>query len=74
MEYLNETGVPWLASGLVWVLLGISQLVWPILAAFMVLAAIVMIARPRERGEVRTAGVLFALSLFLLRCCWAGPE
>jgi hypothetical protein len=33
MGYLNETGVPWLTSGLVWVLLGLSQLVWPILAA-----------------------------------------
>jgi small-conductance mechanosensitive channel/CRP-like cAMP-binding protein len=40
--------------------------VLPILIGFIILAAIVMIARPRERGEVRTAGVLFGLSLFLL--------
>jgi small-conductance mechanosensitive channel/CRP-like cAMP-binding protein len=40
--------------------------VLPILVGFIVLAAIVMIARPKERGEVRTAGVLFGLSLFLL--------
>ncbi len=40
--------------------------VLPILAGFIVLAAIVVIARPRERGEVRTAGGLFGLSLILL--------
>jgi len=40
--------------------------VWPILAVFLVLAAIVTIARPKERGEVRTAAGLFALSLVLL--------
>ena len=40
--------------------------VWAILAGFIVLAAIVMIARPRERGEVRTAAGLFGLSLILL--------
>ncbi len=37
-----------------------------ITAAAAVLAAIVMIARPRERGEVRTAGGLFGVSLVLL--------
>jgi small-conductance mechanosensitive channel/CRP-like cAMP-binding protein len=40
--------------------------VWPILAVFIGLAAIVMIVRPRERGEVRTAAGLFGLSLVLL--------
>ena len=48
--------------------------VLPILAGFIVLAVIVMIARPKERGEVRTAGGLFALSLVLLLasniCYW----
>ncbi len=46
----------------------------PILAGFIVLAAIVMIVRPKERGEVRTAGGLFALSLLFLltsnTCYW----
>ncbi len=48
--------------------------VWPILAVFIGLAAIVTIVRPKERGEVRTAGALFAGSLFLLlisnACYW----
>lgn len=48
--------------------------VWPIVAVFIGLAAIVMIVRPKERGEVRTAGGLFGLSLVLLlasnACYW----
>jgi small-conductance mechanosensitive channel/CRP-like cAMP-binding protein len=48
--------------------------VLPILGGLIVLAAIVMIARPKERGEVRTAGVLFGFSLVLLfasnACYW----
>jgi len=50
--------------------------VLPIVAVFVGLAAIVMIARPKERGEVRTAGGLFGLSLALLlasnTCYWFG--
>src|SRR5271163_56509 len=40
--------------------------VLPIVAVFVGLAAIVIISRPKERGEVRTAGGLFGLSLALL--------
>src|SRR5271167_2207435 len=40
--------------------------VLPIIAVFVGLAAIVIISRPKERGEVRTAGGLFGLSLALL--------
>jgi small-conductance mechanosensitive channel/CRP-like cAMP-binding protein len=38
----------------------------PILVGFVVLAAIVSIARPKERGEVRAAAGLFGFSLILL--------
>jgi len=48
--------------------------VLPIVAVFIGLAALVMIVRPRERGEVRTAGGLFGLALVLLlasnACYW----
>jgi len=43
-----------------------SDEVLPIVAVFIGLAVIVMIVRPRERGEVRSAGGLFALSLLFL--------
>jgi len=50
--------------------------VLPIVVVFAGLAALVMIARPKERGEVRTAGGLFGLSLVLLlasnACYWFG--
>jgi small-conductance mechanosensitive channel/CRP-like cAMP-binding protein len=48
--------------------------VLPIIVIFLGLAAIVMIVRPKERGEVRTAGALFGFSLVLLLttnlCYW----
>ncbi len=48
--------------------------VLPVVAVFAGLAGIVMIVRPKERGEVRTAGALFGFSLVLLLsanlCYW----
>src|ERR1700680_59746 len=57
VEYLNETGVPLLASGLVFVVLGVSQLLWPILVTHM--------AHPNLALVVQWAGVgCAALAMF----------